>query len=151
MKRFMRSRYAGSVASIGLLALSACSASRPALYPNDQYQRVGAAGADADINACDEKAKEYVKSGGQGGEMAKEGARNTAVGAAVGGASGAVGGAIWGNPGEGAAVGAASGATAGLLGTMFGWMFRRSEPEPVYRNFVETCLADKGYQVIGWQ
>ena len=48
-------------------------------------------------------------------------------------------------------VGAAGGATAGLLGTMFGWMFRRSEPDPVYRNFVETCLRDKGYQPIGWQ
>jgi len=133
------------------LSLSACSTSKPTLYPNEQYQKVGAEQADRDIADCEAKAEQYVKTGGQGAQMAKEGARNVGVGATVGAASGAVGGAIGGNPGEGAAVGAASGATAGLLGTMFGWMFRSSEPDPVYRNFVETCLRDKGYNPIGWQ
>jgi hypothetical protein len=134
-----------------LMGLAGCSASKPALYPNDQYKKVGAAQADSDTADCEAKAQQYVKSGGQGGQKAVEAARNTGVGAAVGAAGGAVGGAIGGNASEGAAVGAASGATAGLLGTMFGWMFQRSEPDPVYRTFVETCLRDKGYQPIGWQ
>lgn len=134
-----------------LVELVGCSATRPTLYPNDQYQKVGAAQADRDVADCEAKAQQYVKSGGQGGQMAKEATRNVGVGATVGAASGAVGGAIGGSAGEGAAIGAASGATAGLLGTMFGWMFRRSEPDPVYSNFVETCLRDKGYQPIGWQ
>ena len=134
------------------LALTACSTSRPTLYPNDQYNKVGAAVADQDIANCEAQAQEYVKTGGSnGGQRAGEAARNTGVGAAVGAASGAVGGAIGGNVGEGAAVGAASGATAGLLGTMFGWMFQHNEPDPVYRNFVEKCLRDKGYEPIGWQ
>ena len=34
---------------------------------------------------------------------------------------------------------------------MFGWMFQHQEPDPVYRNFVEKCLRDKGYEPIGWQ
>src|SRR5512139_4105372 len=135
------------ILALASLTLIACSATRPTLYPNDQYNRVGAAQADRDIAACEQQAQEYVKSGGKGGQMAGEAARNVGVGAAVGGASGAVGGAIGGNVGEGAAVGAA----AGLLGTMFGWMFQRSEPDPVYRNFVEKCLRDKGYEPIGWQ
>ena len=134
-----------------LMSLTGCSASKPTLYPNEQYQKVGAGQADQDIVDCQAKAEQYVKSGGQGGQRAVEAARNTGVGAAVGAASGAVGGAIGGNVGEGAAVGAATGATAGLVGTMFGWMFQRSEPDPVYRTFVETCLHDKGYQPIGWQ
>jgi len=133
------------------VALAGCSATRPTLYPNEQYNKVGATQADEDIAACEAQAQEYVKTGGDGGKKATEAARNTGVGAAVGAASGAVGGAIGGNVGEGAAVGAASGATAGLLGTMFGWMFQRSEPDPVYRNFVEKCLRDKGYEPIGWQ
>ena len=137
--------------AVATLALTACSTSKPTLYPNDQYNKVGAAQADQDIANCEAQAKEYVKSGGQGGEMASEAARNTAGGAVVGAAGGAVGGAIGGDVGEGAAVGAASGATAGLLGTMFGWMFRKHEPDPVYRNFVEKCLRDKGYEPIGWQ
>jgi hypothetical protein len=131
--------------------LAGCGATRPTLYPNEQYNRVGAAQADRDIEVCEEQAEAYVKSGGQGSQKAGEVARNVGAGAAVGAASGAVGGAIGGNVGEGAAVGAASGATAGLLGTMFGWMFQRSEPDPVYRNFVEKCLRDKGYEPIGWQ
>ena len=112
------------------VALTACSATRPTLYPNDQYNRAGSAQADRDIAVCEQQAQEYVKTGGQGTQMAGEAARNAGVGAAVG---------------------AASGATAGLLGTMFGWMFQRKEPDPVYRNFVEKCLRDKGYEPIGWQ
>src|SRR5512143_1964767 len=147
-------RYPAIVVALASLTLAACSAGKPTLYPNDQYNKVGAAQADQDVANCQAQAEEYVKTGsqgGQGGAMASEAARNVGVGAAVGGASGAVGGAIGGDVGEGAAVGAASGATAGLLGTMFGWMFRRSEPDPVYRNFVEKCLRDKGYEPIGWQ
>lgn len=132
------------------LVLSGCSAMHPTLYPNEQYQKVGSAQADQDVADCEAKAEQYVKSGGQGSQVAMEGARNVGVGAAVGAAGGAVGGAIYGNPAEGAAAGAAGGATAGLVGTLFGWMFRKSEPEPVYRNFVEQCLRDKGYQPIGW-
>ncbi len=132
------------------VALSGCSTSHPIVYPNEQYQKVGSAQAEQDIAECETKAHSFVKGGGQSGEMAKETGKNVAVGTAVGAATGAVGGAIYGNAGEGAAAGAAGGATAGLVGTLFGWMFRKSEPEPVYRNFVETCLHEKGYQPIGW-
>ena len=89
MNRSMRNSYAAFLLTLPMVALSACSAARPALYPNDQYKAVGAARADTDISDCEAKANEYVKSGGHGAEMAKEGARNTAVGAAVGGAAGA--------------------------------------------------------------
>jgi hypothetical protein len=136
--------------SATILVLPACSTTRPTLYPNAQYEKVGAAQADADIADCESKAKGFVKTGGYTGPGAAETARNVGVGAAVGGASGAVGGAIYGNAGEGAAAGAAGGATAGLLGTLFGWMFSKSEPDPAYRNFVEKCLRDKGYEPIGW-
>jgi hypothetical protein len=148
----MSRRGAAVSARLALLAaVAGCSTSHPTLYPNEQYQKVGAAQAQQDVEDCEAKASAFVKSGGQGGQMAREGARNTGAGAAVGAAGGAVGGAIGGNVGEGAAIGAASGATAGLLGTMFGWMFQAPAPDPTYRNFVETCLRDKGYQPIGWQ
>jgi hypothetical protein len=133
-------------------SLAACSAKQPTLYPNETYNRVGKAQADQDIAACEAKAKEYVKSGGADSQMAKDTARNVGGGAAIGAASGAVGGAIGGNVGQGAAVGAASGATAGLLGTLFANMWGGGgAPDPVYANFVETCLREKGYQPIGWQ
>jgi hypothetical protein len=140
-----------ALAAAASLTVAGCSSLKPTLYPNDQYNRVGAAKADEDVAACQQQAEEYVKTGGVSGPGVGETARNTGVGAAVGAASGAVGGAIGGNAGEGAAIGAASGATAGLLGTLFGWMFQPSQPDPTYRAFVEKCLRDKGYEPIGWQ
>ena len=40
-----------------------------------------------------------------------------------------------------------SGATAGLLhGTI-----KSAGPSPIYKGFVDRCLSNMGYQVIGWQ
>ncbi len=139
------------LALVGIVALAGCAAKRPTLYPNEKYNTVGKAMADQDIADCEAKADEFVKTGGVNSQMAKDAAKNTAGGAVVGAAGGAVGGAIGGNVGEGAAVGAVSGATAGLIGTLLGGFFSGgSGPDPVYANFVETCLREKGYQPIGW-
>ena len=74
---------------LALASLAACGAKQPTLYPNETYTRVGKAQADADIAACEAKAKDYVKSGGNNEQMAKDAARNTAGGAVVGAAGGA--------------------------------------------------------------
>ncbi len=126
----------------GLLA--GCSAQRPVLYPNAQLDRVGNATAERDIDDCMRRAEQFVSAGGG---QAAEVATGTAVGAGAGAAIGAAGGAVTGDAGRGAAVGAASGATAGLLGGLF----KTHEPSPVYRNFVERCLRERGYDPIGWQ
>lgn len=129
-----------------------CSPLRPVLYPNAHFQQVGDAQAQRDIEYCCQQADQFGKSGGQGGRMARDATVQGVKGGAFGGAVGAVGGAVVGNAGEGAAVGAATGATAGVLNTLFGGVFeaRRSQ-DPTYANFVNQCLADRGYQVIGWQ
>jgi len=129
--------------------LSACSARRPVLYPNDQYNRVGKDVAEQDVAECMRKADAYVESGVVEADSAKKVGTSTAVGAAGGAAVGAVGGAVGGNVGEGAAVGAATGATAGLLHGLFG--VGSSGPDPVYANFVDRCLREKGYEPIGWK
>ncbi|MEM9441730.1 MAG: glycine zipper family protein, partial [Pseudomonadota bacterium] len=73
-------------------------------------------------------------------------ARDTAIGGAAGGATGAVGGAILGNAGRGAAFGAATGATAGLVRSIFS----RPQPSGAYKNFVDRCLRERGYEPVGW-
>ena len=133
-----------------LLAVTGCAASRPVLYPNEQYNRVGEAAAQRDVDDCLQRASQYVKSGGQSGEAARHAGGSAAVGAGVGAASGAVGGAIAGNPGEGAAIGAATGATAGLLSSLFNWSGSK-DVDPVYANFVDRCLRERGYEPIGWK
>ena len=128
---------------VALLVLAAgCSARRPVLYPNDKLGSAGPAGADQDIAECMQLADQYVKSGGRAREIGKD----AAIGGGVGAAAGAVGGAIYGSAGRGAAAGAAGGVTAGLLSGLF----KESGPSPVYQNFVNTCLHDRGYRVIGW-
>jgi len=135
-----------------LAATTGCSPLRPVLYPNAHLQQVGEAQAQRDVEYCCQQGEQFVKSGGEGERMARDAAVQGAKGGAFGGAVGAVGGAVAGNPGEGAAVGASTGATAGILNTLFGGVFdARRSPDPTYANFVNQCLAERGYQVIGWR
>jgi outer membrane lipoprotein SlyB len=131
-----------AVIALGLL-LAGCAARNPVLYPNEQMQRVGSAAAERDIEECKSRAEQYVKDPGRGGDIA----RDTAIGAGTGAAVGAAVGAVGGNAGRGAAQGAAGGATGGLIHGIFSG----SEPSPVYKNFVERCLRERGYEPIGWQ
>ncbi|MGH7789142.1 MAG: hypothetical protein ACRERC_19885, partial [Candidatus Binatia bacterium] len=85
--------------ALSVSGLAACSTAKPTLYPNEHYNKVGAAQAEGDIADCEARAQDYVKTGGKGGQRAAETARNVGVGAAVGAAGGAVGGAIGGDVG----------------------------------------------------
>ena len=136
-----------AVALLAAVALAGCaSGPKPILYPNERLNAVGQAQADQDIAECRDMAANAGASAGSG--KAGQAAGSTAVGGAMGGATGAVGGAILGAPGTGAAVGAATGATAGLLRSMFSG---GGGPSPAYRNFVDHCLRERGYEPVGWQ
>jgi len=124
------------------LTLAGCAASTPVLYPNAHLSRVGQPQAQRDIAECQQLADQYIASGGAGTV-----AGSTAVGGGAGAAIGAAGGAVRGSAGTGAAVGAATGATAGFLRGLF----KASEPSPVYKNFVNHCLRERGYEPVGWQ
>jgi hypothetical protein len=129
------------------LALGACSsAPEPILYPNERLQAVGETQAEQDIAECRQIADNAGAAAGTSG--ARRAAGSTAAGGALGGATGAVGGAILGAPGTGAAVGAATGATAGLLRSMFRG---GSGPSAAYRNVVDRCLRERGYEPMGWE
>lgn len=74
--------------------------------------------------------------------------RRGAEGAAVGAAAGAAGAAVYGGDiGRAAGTGAAAGAAAGAVRGGFD----AADPNPTYRRFVERCLRERGYDVIGWQ
>jgi outer membrane lipoprotein SlyB len=137
MLRFRR------MAVVILMIAAGCAHSQsPVLYPNAKLKE---AQADAEISACRSLADDYVSSGPA---TAKEIGKDTAAGGVGGAAVGAVAGAVsGGGAGRGAAIGAATGATAGAVhGT-----YKSSGPSPVYKNFVDRCLRERGYEVIGWQ
>ena len=119
-----------------------CS-SRPVLYDNAKYKRTGEDRAQADVDNCMEKAERAGATNDKVGGSAKQAGK----GAVVGAAGGAVGSAIYGgNVGRGVGAGAAAGATSTFL-----WGIFDSQPDPIYRNYVNTCLREKGYKVLGWK
>jgi hypothetical protein len=124
-------------------AVSACADKRPVLYPNAHLQQVGSEAAQRDIDACIQYATDYGAGGDKGSDIAKNGAG----GAVLGGAVGAATGAVLGNLGRGAAAGAAGGAAGGLTRGVL----RSGDPDPVFKNFVDRCLREKGYEPIGWK
>jgi len=120
-----------------------CARERPVLYPNAQYERVGPELAEADVEACLQRAGAHVGNS----RPAASTARSTGIGAAIGAAMGAVVGAITGRPGRGTAIGAAGGGTGGLARGVL----RSRRNDPVFQRFVERCLRDLGYEPIGWR
>lgn len=126
------------------LLLAGCATARPVLYPNanTNTQIGGKAASDAAIQACLQQA-DAAGLDQPGADVA----RTTAGGAAIGGVGGAAAGAVYGDLGRGAGAGAAAGAAQGLV---IG-LFRAHQPNAVYQGYVNRCLADKGYEVIGWQ
>lgn len=128
-----------------LLLMSGCAAPRPILYPNAHFRQVGESAAEQDIEDCSAMAKDAgaTPSRGKSGQVAG----STTAGGAIGSAAGAVGGAVVGHPGHGAMVGAASGATGGFLRGLF----RKSSPSQAFKQFVNRCLQERGYEPVGWE
>jgi uncharacterized protein YcfJ len=123
---------------VGLTLILASCASRPTLYPNDKLKSVDKETAKKDTEKCIHDADKYLESS-EGKKIAK----SAGAGAIIGGAIGAVGGFFTGNIGgglaRGGAMGAAGGGAAGAI-----------SPDELKHRYVNQCLADKGYQVIGW-
>lgn len=129
---------------LAALLLAGCAGTPdPVLYPNAHLQRVGQATAQQDIAEC----RRLASSSGVAEHRDSQVAGNAATGAAVGGASAGAWGLVRGNAGESALAGAAAGAAAGTVRGAI----QSSETSPVYKNFVQRCLRERGYEVIGWQ
>ena len=126
-----------------MVVLSGCaSTQRPVLYPNAHLKNVGDAAAQRDIDQCVGMAENsgVSKSNNQ---VVKRGAEGAAVGAAAAGVGTLIrGGSVGGGAAAGAAVGGAAGAVHGAF---------QNDANPTYRNFVQRCLYERGYDVIGWQ
>ena len=140
----MRKHFAIAISLVAIAVfISACAKKRPVLYPNATYKVAGETVANRDIDDCFQLAADHGHETDSGKKVAGSTAKGAVVGAAVGGAVGAV----TGRPGRGLATGAAGGGAGGLArGAM-----KSGDPDEIERRFVEQCLRDKGYNVIGWK
>ena len=122
-----------------IISISYGCSSKPVLYPNATLKSVGKSQATSDIDTCMSDADEYLES-----PKAKKILGSAGGGAVLGGAIGAVSGLLTGDIGGSLGRGAALGATAGGVGQAI-------SPDQLKRSYVNRCLADKGYQVMGWE
>lgn len=134
-----------SVVAAVLLSGCATPVAKPAFYPNAHFQRVGPAQAQADAEMCATMAQQSDV-----GAVNKIDAGRSAAAGAVGvGTAGVVGSLLSGhkpdlkNIAAGAAAIGAGGAAATAAGQSVGG-------SGLYRQFVQQCLAERGYHVIGW-
>jgi len=131
------------------VGIAGCATHRPVLSANAHLERVGSSAGERDIQDCIARAEAAKTERPQGsGENVVAGAAGSSV---VGAAAGGAGGAVVGNAGRGAAAGAAGGAVASLTSALLRGLFAPKPPDPSYRQFVDRCLREKGYEPAGWK
>ncbi len=139
--------------SAAALVLAGCASTgpnsasaRPVLYPNAKLNQVGDAQGRVEADACMSRAQ---SSGLTPDEKNNAAGQAAAKGALVAGVAGAVGALVSGggvngmvrSGAGGAAIGGATGAAAGSMS---------ERANGTYRHFVQRCLTEKGFEVIGW-
>jgi hypothetical protein len=125
-----------------VLPFALACATRPIVYPTQELRESGGGAVIEDTEACLAEAETYLEDG-----RVPEAAKRTTQGAVVGGAVGGAVGAVRGSVGRGAAAGAAGGAAGVVANSLWNWR----DPDPVVKRYVERCLAERGYDVIGWR
>lgn len=142
-----------ALAAVVIGAVAGCAATgpgspsaRPVLYPNATLNRVGETRARAEAEVCMARAQ---SAGLTPDEKNNEMARRAGQGAATGGVAAAVGALVTGR-GVDSAVrsGAAGAAVGGSAGAVSGAMQQKASS--TYRHFVQRCMSEKGFEVIGW-
>lgn len=153
MKHDIRSPLSLCLALAGAATLAGCAATGanspsawPVLYPNATLNRVGDAAARAEVEACMARAQ---AAGLTPQDQNNATGQRAGQGATVGGVAAAVGALVTGRNLDsiltsglaGAAVGGSAGAVSGAM---------QSRPSGIYRQYVQRCVGDKGFEVIGW-
>ena len=138
---------------IAPLLLAACASTGPdspsaipVLYPNDKLTNIGEEQAQVEVAACRSRA---VASGLGPSQKSNEVSRRAGEGGATAGVAAAVGAFITGRSADAMRGAATGGVIGGAAGAVSG-SFNNDKPNSVYRTFVQRCLTDKGFDVIGW-
>lgn len=152
----MKALYKSSVLMLSALTaavLAGCAvtgpnspSAKPVLYPNAALNRLGAAQAQAEASACMSRA---LAAGLTPDEKNNAVARRAGEGAATAGVASAVGALLTGRGSDVLKAGAVGAAVGGSAGAVSG-AFHNDRPNTTYRYFVQRCMSEKGFEVIGW-
>ncbi|MCP5416149.1 MAG: cell envelope biogenesis protein OmpA [Chromatiaceae bacterium] len=128
-----------------ILLLVGCAATekRPLFYYGSYQHPVSKGQSDRDTNECMALARRAGVAENRDGEIG----RKAATGAVLGGIAAGAWSLVRGHGGDtllaGAVAGGATGAAKGAIDA--------TEQSPIFRKYVERCLAERGYEVIGWR
>lgn len=126
--------------------LAGCATVEPVLYRQGPLPAAQKARVDRDLATCRRAADQTV---GLNAHDARTAARAAARTGAIGFVAAAAGAAlsasteVW-QKARGAAAAGAVGMTAK---TLIEW----NDPDEVYQEYVERCMADRGHTVLGWR
>ncbi|MDC0535374.1 hypothetical protein OAO18_06135 [Francisellaceae bacterium] len=112
--------------------LAGCS-TQPKLYPNDYYQKVGQSQAQKDIEYCEDLAEQQPVSGGQTAWEVTKGSLAILSIVATGNRS---------YSGQ---------SNAGSIADTNAILEAGPSSEDNEKQFIESCLKNKGYDVTGWE
>ena len=154
MKYLLSIKYALPVLFIALFSiLSGCATNgpsnptaKPVLYPNATLTRVGETQSKAEVDGCMARA---AQAGLTPDQKTNQVGKRAGEGAATAGVASAVGALITGRSSDILRAGATGAAIGGSAGAVSG-AFNNDKVNPVYRQFVQRCLSEKGFDVIGW-
>ena len=150
-------KFLNRLACTAVLALTAVLAScagtgpnspsaKPVLYPNATLNRVGEAQGRVEVDGCMSRA---MQAGLTPDQKTNEVGRRAGEGAATAGVASVVGALIMGRSSDVLRAGATGAAIGGSAGAVSG-AFHNDKPNTTYRQFVQRCLSEKGFDVIGW-
>ena len=147
MKKRMTFTVSSASLAVSVFFLAGCATpiAKPAFYPNAHYQQVGPAQAQLDAQACANLAQQSEVTA----VNKTDAGRSAAAGAAGVGTAGVVGSLLSGNKPDlkNIAAGAVAIGAGGAAATAASQSVSGSA---LYRQFVQQCLAERGYHVIGW-
>lgn len=132
---------------VWILILSGCSnpPKRPVVYPNAKATSAGQQQVRRDVEDCMALARQYGVSETRQDNIA----RDTATGALLGGVAAGTWGLVRGDAAERAAAGAAAGAATAATRSVI--TSGENRLNPTFQGFVQRCLGERGYEVIGWE
>lgn len=119
----------------------------PILDENQKYRMTPQDQIDEDIKQCKERADNHLK-GRKLKKVGKQAVRGGATGAIVGGALGLFLGGTGKTLARGVGIGAGVGAVAG--GASAAGEGKLSKDQ-IKQRYVNRCLNEKGYSVLGWE
>ncbi|MCP5406319.1 MAG: cell envelope biogenesis protein OmpA [Chromatiaceae bacterium] len=127
------------------LSLAGCASGpkRPLFYFSSHEQPVSKVQSDWDTDQCMALARQAGVAENRDGEVGRKAASGALLGGIAAGAWSLVRGGGGENLLAGAVAGGATGAAKGAIDS--------TEQSPIFRRYVERCLRERGYDVIGWK